>query len=42
MNDSVIGIDIGSGPEYAGEIIWAYQDGRWVIESMRTWEVNHG
>lgn len=35
----ITGIDLGVGPEYAGETIFVSRDGKWVIESMRVWEV---
>lgn len=35
----VVGIDPGVGPAYAGETIWSYRGGKWVIVSIRVWEV---
>lgn len=35
----IVGIDLGAGPEYAGETIWAFSDGKWVIVSMMAREV---
>jgi hypothetical protein len=39
MSGYIIGIDPGVGKEYAGETILTFRDGKWVIESMRVWEV---
>lgn len=37
MTPYILGIDIGTGPEYAGETILAFRDGGWVTVSIRVW-----
>lgn len=39
MSGYIVGIDPGAGSEYVGETIWVCQNGKWVIESVRIWEV---
>jgi hypothetical protein len=39
MTDYVIGIDLGTGSEYAGESIWQREGETWVMVWSRVWEV---